>query len=432
MSQRLLLSVHLLIIFSFIGVVSAFASDHTTPPVISGVGSSNITDTSADINWSTDEPADTQVEYGTTTAYGLMTTLDTATTTAHLASLSGLTASTTYHYMVKSKDSSGNLATSTDRMFVTEDEPTIPPPPPSDADIKVHVKFTPKALNTNSRGKWVKVRVTFPKAYDARDVDTDSILLNGVLSPEQVKMKGVKKYDDDDDDRKRGKKRTARMDLKFSRSDVIDLLSGDVSSTSQSRGTTKEVTISGTLDSETFAGSSRIRLLTHREYSEGSIIKSRDRSEVYGIFNGMRLHIPSVRAFNSLGFLWSNIIVVSSDEIDAFEEEELVTSIISPAVYVISGGKKRHISSPQEFEESGYYWEDVSVVDAQILSFYPNASGITLIRAASDEKVYLISGGLRHWVPTIIVFNRRGYNWSDVMVVDEGEVDEYEEGSRLD
>jgi len=396
------------------------------------VGTSNITDTSADISWITDEPADTQVEYGTTTAYGLMTPLDTATTTAHSASLSGLTASTTYHYIVKSKDESGNLATSTDHMFATKDEPTTPPPPPSDADINVHVKFTPKALNTNSRGKWVRVRVTFPKDYDARDVDTDSIKLNSVLSPEKVKIKGGKRDDDDDDDRKRGKKRISRMDLKFSRSDVIDLLSGDVSTTSRSRGTSKEVTISGTLDSETFAGTTRIKLLVHRGFEEGSIIKSKDRSEVYGIFNGKRLHIPNIRAFNSLGFLWSNIIVVSSDEIDAFEEEELVKSIISPAVYIISGGKKRHISSPQEFEDSGYFWEDISIVDAQVLSFYPNTSGITLIRASSDEKVYLISGNIRHWIPSIMVFNRRGYNWSDVMVVDEEEVDEFGEGSQLD
>ncbi|GAI54653.1 unnamed protein product, partial [marine sediment metagenome] len=42
----------------------------TTPPTISGVSASNITQTSATITWTTDENSDSLVEYGTTTGYG--------------------------------------------------------------------------------------------------------------------------------------------------------------------------------------------------------------------------------------------------------------------------------------------------------------------------------------------------------------------------
>ncbi|MBI2652350.1 fibronectin type III domain-containing protein, partial [Candidatus Woesearchaeota archaeon] len=55
----------------------------TTPPIISGVTSSSITTSSATINWNTNEPSDSQAEYGLTTAYGLQTTLDTSLVTAH-------------------------------------------------------------------------------------------------------------------------------------------------------------------------------------------------------------------------------------------------------------------------------------------------------------------------------------------------------------
>src|SRR6185503_16860328 len=44
----------------------------TTAPAITGVGASGST-----VAWSTDEPATSQVEYGTSTAYGSSTTLDT-------------------------------------------------------------------------------------------------------------------------------------------------------------------------------------------------------------------------------------------------------------------------------------------------------------------------------------------------------------------
>ena len=91
----------------------------TTPPTISSVSASSITQNSATITWTTNENADTQVEYGLTTAYGSQTTLDLSLVTSHSVSLSGLLASTLYHYRVKSKDASNNLATS----------PTSPPLP---------------------------------------------------------------------------------------------------------------------------------------------------------------------------------------------------------------------------------------------------------------------------------------------------------------
>jgi len=90
----------------------------TTPPVITSVGTSSLTQTAATVAWATNEPGDTQVEYGTTALYGSATTNPTPVT-AHSQALSGLTANTTYHFRVKSKDAAGNLATSADFTFKT-------------------------------------------------------------------------------------------------------------------------------------------------------------------------------------------------------------------------------------------------------------------------------------------------------------------------
>jgi hypothetical protein len=91
----------------------------TQPPVISSVAKKNITSSSATITWSTNEPADRQVEYGLSTSYGIMTPLDTNLTQNHSVTLSGLSANTIYHYRVKSKDATGNLAVSGDDTFTT-------------------------------------------------------------------------------------------------------------------------------------------------------------------------------------------------------------------------------------------------------------------------------------------------------------------------
>jgi beta-lactamase superfamily II metal-dependent hydrolase len=90
----------------------------TTPPVISAELASSITADSATITWTTDEAADSVVEYGLTTSYG-STSSNAANVTSHSVGLSSLGANTFYHYRVKSTDPAGNTATSVDHSFQT-------------------------------------------------------------------------------------------------------------------------------------------------------------------------------------------------------------------------------------------------------------------------------------------------------------------------
>lgn len=91
----------------------------TTPPVISDIAVENVGQETASLIWTTDEPSDSQIDYGLSSSYGQTTTLDSALVTNHSVDLSGLTGATTYHYSVKSIDASGNQATSVDRTFKT-------------------------------------------------------------------------------------------------------------------------------------------------------------------------------------------------------------------------------------------------------------------------------------------------------------------------
>jgi hypothetical protein len=93
-------------------------------PKISQVIAQNITNSSAQINWQTDEPADSQVEYGLTGLYGNKTTLDSQLVTSHVVILTGLQANTTYHYRVSSRDVVGNGAFHYDLIFTTLPAPT--------------------------------------------------------------------------------------------------------------------------------------------------------------------------------------------------------------------------------------------------------------------------------------------------------------------
>jgi hypothetical protein len=108
--------------------VSASIILDTAAPLISGVRVVSITDTSVIITWTTDEDADSGVDYGTTINYG-STRNDPSFVTTHSVALTGLTASTTYHFQVFSKDRAGNTPTyAGDYQFITAPTPDTTPP----------------------------------------------------------------------------------------------------------------------------------------------------------------------------------------------------------------------------------------------------------------------------------------------------------------
>ncbi len=104
----------------------------TTAPVISNVSTAGTATDSRSVSWTTNEPATSQVEYGTTAAYGTLTPLDASLVTSHTVGLSNLAAGTTYHYRVRSADALGNERLGSDAVFTTPTTvDTAPPSVPS-------------------------------------------------------------------------------------------------------------------------------------------------------------------------------------------------------------------------------------------------------------------------------------------------------------
>ena len=104
-----------------IAPLSTNAAEPTLPPpTISDVSAYEITPTTARITWTVDRPATGQVQYGTSSAYGLFSELEPSFTySTHIQRLTGLDPGTTYHYRVRSEDESGQAVQSEDRLFTT-------------------------------------------------------------------------------------------------------------------------------------------------------------------------------------------------------------------------------------------------------------------------------------------------------------------------
>ncbi|MDP9052255.1 MAG: fibronectin type III domain-containing protein, partial [Acidobacteriota bacterium] len=100
------------------------SSNTAPPPVLSYLAFWGITSSGVTISWSTNEPSNTAVAYGTTTALGQLSPVQAALTDNHGVTLTGLAAGTTYYFAAQSADGSGNTGYSTTYSFTT-----LPGPP---------------------------------------------------------------------------------------------------------------------------------------------------------------------------------------------------------------------------------------------------------------------------------------------------------------
>jgi hypothetical protein len=89
------------------------------PSILGAPTASGISGTAATISWTTDEPSSSEVQYGTTAAYGASAS-SSGSVVNHAVVLGDLTPLTTYHYRVLSTDACGNGPTfSPDATFTT-------------------------------------------------------------------------------------------------------------------------------------------------------------------------------------------------------------------------------------------------------------------------------------------------------------------------
>jgi len=92
----------------------------TTPPEISGVDVSRVTESTATIQWETDEAAIWQIEYREDDTWDKVKDLDGKFKTSHNVTLTELETKTSYHFRIWALDESGNEVLSKDYDFTTK------------------------------------------------------------------------------------------------------------------------------------------------------------------------------------------------------------------------------------------------------------------------------------------------------------------------
>ena len=150
-------------------------SRDTTPPVITAVAAGAVNLNGGTIGWVTDEPSNSQIEYGPTAAYGSSTALNPSLTTQHVQVVSGLEPGTTYHFRVRSADAAGNVAVSPEGTFTTQESAPTPTPTPTDEPT---VTPTPTEMPTPTETPTPTATPTPTKSTDSPQQDGDWVSLD--------------------------------------------------------------------------------------------------------------------------------------------------------------------------------------------------------------------------------------------------------------
>lgn len=120
-------------------------------------------------------------------------------------------------------------------------------------------------------------------------------------------------------------------------------------------------------------------------YPTGALLQDKKSGGVFWVMDGKKSPLVDP-IFLKTKFKNKKIIKATPEELEKYErispalfdDGELLKSADAPAVYLISNGKKRPITSGKIFEKLGYKWENIITVPPKILYLYPDGEVLNL------------------------------------------------------
>jgi hypothetical protein len=170
------------------------------------------------------------------------------------------------------------------------------------------------------------------------------------------------------------------------------------------------------------------------EICDGVLLKG-SGPKIYVMKKGLKRYVPDPTTFEVQGFLWGNVIHISNSSLKAIPSGDRLLSVLEDgnllkgkgdAVYVMEGGRKRHVTSPAVMDACGYGWDAVWRVSNSALSAIPTGSRLSgppgphlsppggFLVQGTGGTVYVMRRGLKRRIPNPITFAVEGYRWGNV------------------
>src|SRR3989344_1701422 len=179
---------------------------------------------------------------------------------------------------------------------------------------------------------------------------------------------------------------------------------------------------------------------------DGSLVKSRNRPEIFLIENGKRRHIVSAALFNKFGFMLSQVKVLSDRELMGYSAGESLTypdgtllGIKSNGkTYFIKNGKKRHIISQKAFKQNGFKEKNIAWVPQEEIDSLQDDGIVglpkgTLVSLSNSVKApnYIIMDGGRELIPSWAMFDSWKFKRNKISLITKKDFEMYPDKGTL-
>jgi hypothetical protein len=170
--------------------------------------------------------------------------------------------------------------------------------------------------------------------------------------------------------------------------------------------------------------------------AEGKLLSERSDPAIFVVQGGGRFHIPSPEEFEAAGFNWSEVVETQDRSLSHVAtypaNRTLLKERSSPAVCVTFGGKPFWIPSPEVFTSLGFDWAAVRTIpNGSLANLRSTPRDGTLLREQTNPAVYVALNGKLRQVPSVEEFDTRGFVWEDVGIVPDGALTDLPKGEPL-
>lgn len=185
--------------------------------------------------------------------------------------------------------------------------------------------------------------------------------------------------------------------------------------------------------------------------ADGTLIRFSGEEKVYLIESGKKRWITDSATFVARGYDWNGIILISEAELAIYPEGEYIKRevplIISdalvkgsgPKVYLLENGTRRWIKDEITFNSWGYDWKNVVLLTDQELMLYGEGEPLlasvfsdgTLVRG-SGPQVYFIEAGKKRWITSPESFARNGFSWLAIIQIPDRSLFSYPIGLNIE
>lgn len=112
----------------------------------------------------------------------------------------------------------------------------------------------------------------------------------------------------------------------------------------------------------------------------------------------------------------------------ALTKGDLIRAKGDEKVYIVKGSKKLWIPNPEAFNAAGYDWGSIKEVEPEKTAAIDEAM---LVRAEGRREVYVIEDATKRHIPNADAFSAHGYKWENILETRAGVLDGYKTDPRF-